>query len=94
MLHARMLFSCLCDADYLASASHNDEKINQRSEDEPLDTKKILDSLVEYRSNIISSATVKSPALAGTTVESVRAVRDVPLYLSLFDRDPAQIPRA
>lgn len=60
MLHARMLFSCPCDADYLASASHNDEKIIQRSEDEPLDTKKILDSIVEYRSNIISSSTADS----------------------------------
>ena len=42
-----MHLSSLCDADCLASVSHNDEKIIQRSEDEPLDTKKILDSLVE-----------------------------------------------
>ena len=56
MLHARMLLSCLCDADYLASASHSDEDIIDRSEDEPLDAAKILDSLAEYRDNIIGSS--------------------------------------
>lgn len=60
MLHARMLLSCLCDADYLASASHSDEEMIRRSDDEPLDPQKILDSLAEYRSNIISSSTADS----------------------------------
>ena len=60
MLHARMLLSCLCDADYLASASHNDEDIIGRSEDEPLDAKKILHSLAQYRRNIMSSSTSAS----------------------------------
>ena len=60
MLHARMLLSCLCDADYLASASHTDENIVSRSEDEPLDAARILDSLAEYRSRIIGSSTSDS----------------------------------
>lgn len=60
MLHARMLLSCLCDADYLASASHSDEDIIRRSEDEPLDAEKILNSLAEYRRNIMSSSTSAS----------------------------------
>lgn len=60
MLHARMLLSCLCDADYLASASHSDEDIIARSEDEPLDAEKILDSLAEYRSGIMRSSSSDS----------------------------------
>lgn len=60
MLHARMLLSCLCDADYLASASHSDENIIGRSEDEPLNTEKILASLTEHRRKIMSRSTSDS----------------------------------
>ena len=56
MLHARMLLSCLCDADYLASASHNDKEIIKRANDKPLDTDRILQSLNEYREKIIKAS--------------------------------------
>lgn len=56
MLHARMLLSCLCDADYLASASHFDEEIIGNSVDMPLEPEKILCSLEKYRSGIIRSS--------------------------------------
>lgn len=56
MLHARMLLSCLCDADYLASAHHRDKEIIDRANDEPLDADKILLSLNEYRNKIIKES--------------------------------------
>ncbi len=56
MLHARMLLSCLADADYTASASHEDEGIYEKSNDVPLDPSRILERLEEYRSRIIASS--------------------------------------
>lgn len=52
MLHIRMLLSCLADADYTASASHEDEDIISKSTDIPLNPVKIIDSLNMYRDNI------------------------------------------
>ena len=54
MLHARMLLSCLADADYTASASHEDEEVYGKISDVPLDADRILDRLEDYRSRIIS----------------------------------------
>ena len=54
MLHARMLLSCLADADYTASASHEDEEIYGKISDVPLDADRILNRLEDYRSRIIS----------------------------------------
>ena len=56
MLHARMLLSCLADADYTASASHEDEEIFGKIDDVPLDAERILERLEEYRSRIIASS--------------------------------------
>lgn len=57
MLHARMLLSCLVDADYIASASHEDEEIFGKITDIPLDAQKILAQLEDYRSHIIKTST-------------------------------------
>lgn len=60
MLHARMLLSCLADADYTASASHNDEDIINKSTDSPLNAERIIQNLAEYRNKIIQKSTSQS----------------------------------
>ena len=52
MLHARMLLSCLCDADYTATASHYDNTIMSKSEERTINAKEILESLLKYKENI------------------------------------------
>lgn len=53
MLHTRMLLSCLCDADYTASASHEDENIFDLAKHEnKVDAALILEKLTEYRADI------------------------------------------
>lgn len=56
MLHARMLLSCLADADYTASASHNDEDIIEKSTDIPLNYDRIIKNLSDYRRKIIKGS--------------------------------------
>lgn len=57
MLHARMLLSCLVDADYIASASHEDEEIFGKITDVRLDAERILANLEDYRARIITAST-------------------------------------
>lgn len=52
MLHTRMLLSCLADADYSASAMHNDEDYIEKSTNGKLDPERILQNLNKYRENI------------------------------------------
>lgn len=52
MLHARMLLSCLCDADYTASASHEDENVLKLAEEKPIDATVIMENLTAYRKKI------------------------------------------
>lgn len=53
MLHLRMLLSCLCDADYTATASHEDEAIFELAKHEnKLDAEAVLARLGEYRNGI------------------------------------------
>lgn len=57
MLHARMLLSCLCDADYLASESHTNKAVLDQIDSPMPDFVKILQSLEEYREKIKISST-------------------------------------
>ncbi len=53
MLHTRMLLSCLCDADYSATASHEDEVIFEQVKCEnKVDAESILRKLAEFRNGI------------------------------------------
>ena len=52
MLHSRMLLSCLCDADYTASASHEDESILKLAEENTIDAVHIITKLGSYREEI------------------------------------------
>ncbi len=56
MLHARMLLSCLADADYSASATHNDEEYLEKSTDEKLYPQLIFENLEKYRLEIIKNS--------------------------------------
>lgn len=56
MLHSRMLLSCLCDADYSASASHEDETVLEYSEEKDIDAAHVMESLTAYRENIIKNS--------------------------------------
>ena len=49
MFYARMLFSCLVDADYTATASFEDPKYRQKAEGVALDPQKRIEDLQEYR---------------------------------------------
>lgn len=60
MLHCRMLLSCLCDADYTATASHKDEDILEKAEDIALDAKTVLENLSSYRDKIIAGSSADS----------------------------------
>ncbi|MBR1528991.1 MAG: CRISPR-associated helicase Cas3' [Oscillospiraceae bacterium] len=66
MLHARVLLSCLADADYTASASHENEHVLEEVNGESLNSDKILENLENYRKNIISEST------ASSSVNSIR----------------------
>jgi len=52
MLHARMLLSCLCDADYTATASHEDESLFTEADEKELDAAAILQSIHDYKEDI------------------------------------------
>ncbi|WP_294472111.1 CRISPR-associated helicase Cas3' [uncultured Ruminococcus sp.] len=52
MLHCRMLLSCLCDADYTASASHEDENILELAKDNVIEPDLVMEHLTTYRENI------------------------------------------
>lgn len=56
MLHARVLLSCLCDADYTATASHYDETV-PLNDNNTLNAHSVLDSLIEYRSAVKKNST-------------------------------------
>ena len=57
MLYTRMLFSCLVDADYTASALNDDECYLERAEDERFDPQLLLQKLYDYRDGIKQSST-------------------------------------
>jgi CRISPR-associated helicase Cas3 len=52
MLHCRMLLSCLCDADYTASASHEDENVLKLAKDNTIDAGLVMERLTAYREEI------------------------------------------
>ena len=52
MLHCRMLLSCLCDADYTASASHEDENVLKLAEETAINSGLIMERLTAYREEI------------------------------------------
>lgn len=56
MLHTRMLLSCLADADYSASATHEDEGYIEKSTDEKLNSELIFENLEKYREEIIRNS--------------------------------------
>ncbi len=56
MLHTRMLLSCLADADYSASATHEDEEYIEKSSDDKLNPKLIFENLEKYRAEIIKNS--------------------------------------
>lgn len=60
MLHARMLLSCLCDSDYLASESHTNKTVLDQIESPPPDFNKMQRNLEAYREKIKSKSTAKS----------------------------------
>lgn len=62
MLHTRMLLSCLCDADYLASESHHNKSILEQA-NEPLPKfEQIKKNLECYRENI-KTMSVSDPVI-------------------------------
>ena len=56
MLYARMLFSCLVDADYTATAGFENEDYQAESEGVPLEPEKRLMELQKYRDNAFSGS--------------------------------------
>ena len=52
MLYTRMLFSCLVDADYTASALNDDSTYLERAEDGHFDPQVLLEKLYAYRDRI------------------------------------------
>lgn len=60
MMHSRMLLSCLCDADYTATASHYDGNILKQAEEIPLKAGDILEQLEKYRENIIKNSNAEN----------------------------------
>lgn len=52
MLYTRMLFSCLVDADYTASAMNDDDTYLDRAQDDAFDPEMLLKKLYAYRDNI------------------------------------------
>ena len=57
MLYIRMLLSCLADGDYSSSAEHFDEDYLKQATDMPLDSKKLLKSLMDYKAKICQGST-------------------------------------
>lgn len=57
MLYTRMLFSCLVDADYTASAMNDDSAYIDRAEDSCFDPQMLLEKLYAYCSGIRQSST-------------------------------------
>ena len=60
MFYVRMLFSCLVDADYSASASFFEEDYLDKVTGEELKPKELLDNLLNYRNNLILKNSKKS----------------------------------
>ena len=56
MLYCRMLLSCLCDADYTATASHYDENVLKLSEERTVDAENVIKQLTAYRNDIIEKS--------------------------------------
>ncbi|MDD4525669.1 MAG: CRISPR-associated helicase Cas3' [Lachnospiraceae bacterium] len=56
MLFSRMMFSCLIDADYTATASFENEQPPEISDDRVIKAKEMLDELEAYRNAIISDS--------------------------------------
>lgn len=52
MLYTRMLFSCLVDADYSASAQNDDPDYLERTKGEPLKPAELMQALYAYRDGI------------------------------------------
>lgn len=57
MLQTRMLFSCLVDADYTASATEEDETYPEQSERSENDYSPAIHSLAEYRTKLSAEST-------------------------------------
>ena len=57
MLYTRMLFSCLVDADYTASALNDDSAYLDSAEDDRFDPQALLEKLYVYRNDIKRSST-------------------------------------
>lgn len=57
MLYTRMLFSCLVDADYTASALNGDGDYLGRAEDDCFDPQVLLEKLYDYRDDIRKDST-------------------------------------
>ena len=57
MLYTRMLFSCLVDADYTASAVNDDAAYLDRAQDDAFDPKALLEKLYAYRDSIKHNST-------------------------------------
>ena len=66
MLHARMLLSCLCDADYLASESHTNKAVLAQIDSPLPDFGEMLRNLEQYR------AKIKIHSTANSVVDEVR----------------------
>ena len=60
MLYARMLFSCLVDADYSVSASDENEAYLEETTNEDFDHQRLLDKLTAYRDEIRKRSTANS----------------------------------
>lgn len=60
MLHARMLLSCLCDADYTATASHEDESVFTDADEQILDADFVMQSIQRYKDKISRRSTADS----------------------------------
>ena len=62
MLYTRLLFSCLVDADYTASAMNDDSTYLDRAEDSCFDPQMLLEKLYAYCSDIRQASTAdKTP---------------------------------
>lgn len=57
MLYARMLFSCLVDADYTASAINDDSTYLEHAENNCFDPQMLLEKLYDYRNDIRQNST-------------------------------------
>lgn len=60
MLYTRMLYSCLVDADYTASASHFDEKYLMLCKEKNMDADRQFNILTEYKERISKNSKANS----------------------------------